>query len=1192
MLTAIVRFELARHVRAMSTYVYFLLFGGLAFLMMMAAGGAIPQVNFVFGEGEKVLVNAPYALTEMISMLGCFGLLVTAAVAGRAAYQDFEHRTDPFFFTAPIRKAEYLFGRFLGAIVILTAIYSSIGLGMFLAALMPAMDHAKVGPNHLMAYVMPYFTSVIPNLLLMGALFFSLAALTRRIYAVYMGSVVLLTGYLIAGTLTDNIDTRWVGALLDPFGDNAIDRVTEYWTIAEKNGRLVGLEGLLLWNRVLWLAVAGAVALFTWWKFRMQHSAGSSGRRKSVAVAETQDAAPLVIPHCDRDYGLRGATVSLLRLTWLGLMDTLKSVYFIVIVLSGLVFLYFASRATESMYGTPTYPVTHDMMAIAGGSFYLFVLILITFFSGELVWRERDSRTNEIVDSLPLPGWTPLLSKLFALMLVPVVLQAILMAASMVIQLSRGFTHLEPLLYVKQLLGIDVVDYWLVAVVAITVQATVNNKYVGHFVMVLYYLGSNFMGAFGLQHLLYRYGEHPGYTYSDMNGFGGELGPVFLFDAYWAAFAVLLALGARLLWPSGTESGRNWRMRLARHRWGAAERSVALAAAAAFVGIGGYLFYNTNVLHHFRGSFEAETLPEKYEKNYKWFAKVPQPRILAVSLNVDLYPETRSVRLRGRYEIANKSGQPIDRILMGVPDRWIIHKLQMTPAAKLESENREIYGRIYRMEQPFQPGAAGTLEFDMEGVPRGFSTGGLDAYAEGNGTFLGDDAFPQFGYQAGRELSSDRTRRKHGLKTKPRVADIHDMEARRNNYISNDADWVTYDSVISTSGDQTAVAPGELVRQWTEGGRRFFQYRTRARTIHLWSALSARYRVMRDRWNDVDLGIYYHPGHEYDLARMMKGLKDALTYCTQSFGPYQNKTVRIVEFPRYATFAQSFLATIPYSEGIGFIAKVNPADENDIDYPYYVTAHEVAHQWWAHQVIGANVQGATVMSESLAEYTALMVMKHEFGAEHMRRFLKYEMDKYLSGRSGESNKEMPLARNEQQPYIYYDKGSVVFYALQDYIGEDTVNRALRDYLQSVAYQEPPYTTALELESRLREATPPQYTYLIDDMFDSITLYENSAVEAKYREVSKGKYEVKLKVRARKLKADEQGVEREVPLADWIDIGVFDANKKPLYLAKHKIDRSEMDFTLMVDGVPATAGIDPWNKLVDRQPDNNTTDVTK
>ncbi len=1180
MLSAIFRFEMGRRLRAISTHVYFLLFGSLGFLTMMAAGGGLPGATFNFG-GEKVFVNSPYALTIEIALLGAFGLLVTAAVAGRAGYQDFDTQSEPFFFTAPIRKIDYLGGRFLAAVTTLTAIYSSMGLGMYAATWLPTLDRAKVGPNHAMAYVMPYLTSVIPNVLLMGAIFFSLAALTRRIYPVYVGSVVLLTGYLISGTLTQNLDTRWVGALADPFAMNALDRVTQYWTIAEKNGRLLGLEGLLLWNRVLWLGVAAAVAVFAWWKFRMQYSTARGGRRRARPAAESAS-------------GLRaGPSMSpLLQLAWLDFVETVKNVYFLVILLCGLLFLVLAARTTDSIYGTPTYPVTHDMMMIAGGTFYLFVLILITFYAGELVWRERDARIHEITDSLPLGEWTRPLSKLLALLMVPVLLQAILMAVCMAIQLSKGYTRLEPLLYSKQLLGIDVIDYWLLAALAIAVQAIVNNKYLGHFAMVLYYLAAAFIGQFGLEHPLYRYPWHPDYAYSDMNGFGGRLGPVFWFDGYWAALAVLLVLGARLFWPSGTESGWRLRWRMARRRFGAPERAMAVAAGTAFVALGGFIFYNTNILHRFRTSLDKEALAEKYEKGYKWMAKLPQPRILSVSLNVDLYPQTGGVRVRGRYEISNKTASPIDRVLVGVPERWKFRRLQFAPAATLVSEDRAVYGRLYRCERPMPPGTTGTLEFDMEALPRGFSADGLETYAEPNGTFLNDSTFPQFGYNAGAELSSDRVRRKHGLQPKPRVADIHDEEARRNNYVSSDADWVTYDAVISTDAGQTAVAPGELVREWTEGGRRYFQYRTRARTLHLWSVLSARYRVLRDRWNDVDLAIYYQPGHEYNLARMMKGLKDSLTYCTENFSPYQNKTLRIVEFPRYARFAQSFLATIPFSEGIGFVARVDPASETDIDYPYYVTAHEVAHQWWAHQAIGANVQGATVMSESLAQYTALMVMKREFGAEHMRRFLKYEMDRYLNGRSGEEKKEMPLGRNEVQPYIYYEKGSVVFYALQDYIGERNLNRALRTYLESVAYQEPPYTTALELEARLREATPPQYPNLIDDMFDSITLYDLSAVEAKYREVSKGTYEVKLKVKARKVKADESGVEREVPLLDWIDIGVFDAKKKLLYLEKRKIDKPEMEFTLTVDGVPATAGIDPWNKLVDRRPDDNTIHVEK
>jgi len=164
--------------------------------------------------------------------------------------------------------------------------------------------------------------------------------------------------------------------------------------------------------------------------------------------------------------------------------------------------------------------------------------------------------------------------------------------------------------------------------------------------------------------------------------------------------------------------------------------------------------------------------------------------------------------------------------------------------------------------------------------------------------------------------------------------------------------------------------------------------------------------------------------------------------------------------------------------------------------------------------------------------------------------------------------------------------------LQDYAGEENVNRALHDYVQAVAFQNPPYTISTELIDRLRKVVPPQYVYIIPDMFESITLYENRAIAATYRPISGGKYEVKLKVESRKVKSGELGEEKEVPLADWIDIGVLDSKGKPLYMEKHKIERRETEFTIIVDGVPAKAGIDPWNKLVDRKPDDNVIAVTK
>jgi ABC-2 type transport system permease protein len=327
---------------------------------------------------------------------------------------------------------------------------------------------------------------------------------------------------------------------------------------------------------------------------------------------------------------------------------------------------------------------------------------------------------------------------------------------------------------------------------------------------------------------------------------------------------------------------------------------------------------------------------------------------------------------------------------------------------------------------------------------------------------------------------------------------------------------------------------------------------------------------------------------------MINSIKKSLAYYEKSFSPYQHRQVRILEFPRYATFAQSFPNTIPYSESIGFIAHVDEKDPLSIDYPFYVTAHEVAHQWWAHQVIGADVQGSTLMSESMAEYSALMVMEKEYGKEAMHKFLKDALNKYLTGRATEKKKELPIMLAENQQYIHYNKGCLIMYALRDYIGEDSVNSALKRYIKQVGFQSAPYTTAKEFVANMKLSTPDSMQYVIKDLFEDITIYENYVKELKSVKQPDGKYKVTLTVGSSKFKADSLGKSKAVPVNDWMDIGIFIQQEvngkkvdKELLFKKVKMNKPVKTFEFMVDKEPVSAGLDPYNKLIDRMPENNT-----
>ncbi|MEO8849811.1 MAG: M1 family aminopeptidase, partial [Casimicrobiaceae bacterium] len=844
--------------------------------------------------------------------------------------------------------------------------------------------------------------------------------------------------------------------------------------------------------------------------------------------------------------------------------------------------------------GTNTWPVTYQVLELVGGTFSVFMLVIITFYSGELVWRERDNRLDQIVDALPLPTWLPFSAKLVALMLVPVLLQAILLLCGLAIQMAKGYHHYELGQYVHELFGIQLVEYWLVCVLAIAVQSIVNQKYLGHFVMIVYFLAITFAGSLGFEHHLYLYGGNPGYTYSDMNGYGHFLPRLRWFEAYYAGWAVLLALAAYLLWTRGTASGWLERVRIAKAR---ITRRVVVAAgvvACATLASGGFIYYNTNVLNHYRTAYDQQLRQADYEKKYRALLASPQPTITAVKLAVDIYPRDQRVAMRGSFMLVNHNDVPVSDIhlVWANGDQVDVRKLDFSTATTLTNNDMAIGVRSYHLAAPLAVGATLAMTFDIDVPTRGFANSGSNTSVVYNGSFVnGRFALPGLGYDERGELVDDRERKKFGLPPKERMRDRDDTAALVHNYLTHDADWITFEAEVSTEADQWAIAPGYLQREWVEGGRHHFLYRMDAPILDFFAFQSARYAVKRNRWNDVAIEVYYQPGHEYNLARMIAATKASLDYYTTNFGPYQYRQLRIVEFPRYATFAQSFPNTVPFSEGIGFIARVREDDKDDIDYPYYVTAHEVAHQWWAHQVIGADVQGATMLSETLAQYSALMVMKRKYGEARMQKFLAYELDRYLTGRATEQKKELPLARVENQPYIHYRKGSLVMYALADYIGEDNLNHAIREFRDANAFKGPPYPNTTQFLRYVRAATPPRYQYLIDDMFESITLYDNRALKAEAVALPDGHYAVTLEVTAKKIKADGLGKESDATLADWIDIGVLDADGKPLYLDKRQINQAANTYTLEVAGKPARAGIDPLNKLIDRNPRDNTIPVT-
>jgi aminopeptidase N len=454
-----------------------------------------------------------------------------------------------------------------------------------------------------------------------------------------------------------------------------------------------------------------------------------------------------------------------------------------------------------------------------------------------------------------------------------------------------------------------------------------------------------------------------------------------------------------------------------------------------------------------------------------------------------------------------------------------------------------------------------------------------------NGSIL-----PEFGYSTGMELSDKNTRKKYGLKPKKRMPDLEKncTGSCMSNVLSGGlSDFINVETIISTSSEQVAIAPGSLIKEWKEGNRNYYHYKVDHASQNFYSFISARYEVAKRKWNDVDLEVYYDKQHGVNVEMMLDAVERSLEYYTTNFGPYYHKQCRIIEFPRYSTFAQAFPGTMPYSESFGFVINLESAEDNNVIDA--VIAHEMAHQWWGHQVTEANMQGATFLSEAFAQYSSLMTMKSiTDNPMKMRNFIKYEHERYLSGRSRELVKEMPLYKVERQQYIHYGKGSVILYALQDYIGEEKVNTAMRNFLEEFKYQAPPYPTSLDFLKHLEQQVPDSLNYLITDWFKEITLYDNRVKEASYKALDNGKYEVIMDIESVKLKYDTMGVETKIAINDWIDLGVFADNKEDslVFQKRVKINAPKMTFTFVIDDKPERVAIDPRMLLIDRVYEDN------
>ena len=1177
------KLELRSAFRGPMLYIFF-------FLIALMAFGAVASDNISIGGAiGNVYRNSPYTLTNFILILGIFAILFAAAFFNNAALRDHNNRFNEIMFHLPIRKSGYFFGRFVGALILSTIPLLGVFLGAWVGAMIaPAVgwiEPDRIGPFYFETLVNNYFIFILPNMFLAGSIIFFLAHKFKNTIISFVGALAIIVAYFSSVTLLSDIESETLAALTDIFAIGTYSVYTQYFTPIEKNTLNPAFDGLIMQNRLIWLGVGIVISAISYLSFSFREKLKFKKRKRKSEIREEfaiAEAAPIV--HQNFGEGLGWKQFKSFYVA--NLLSITKSVVFKIVAIFGILLLFISLIGGYEYFGLQSYPVTYKIISDINGSTAIFMLIVIVFFSGELVWRDRINHIEEVINSTPHNSHVAVFAKVGSLVSIAVLLQFVFIVMGILSQIFRGYTQIELDVYLIDFFVDALPGYFILASIFVFIQTLVGNRYIGYFLgIIVLFVWSMVLSILEWSSNMLSPGSSPGIFYSDMSGFGPGMRGTLWFDLYWIITGIIFIYLAGLFWPRSVLSGFREKLSVAGSNFNGITRSAFLFLAAAWLVVAGYIFYNTQILNEYKSQDESEQISINYEKTYKKYENQLLPVLTDIKYAIDIFPSLRNVYVKADARFENKGDAPIDSLFFNLDGSW--NPKLTIPGSELVLDDKTLEFQIYKLNKPLMPGEFIDLKIETSYLSKGFENSMGNTSILKNGTFLNNmQILPTMGYASYAEIDSKNDRKKFGLPLKSRMPalEANCTDKCMKNYLTDGlADWVNVETVISTSIDQIAVAPGSLIKEWAEGDRKYFKYKIDHPSQNFYSFMSARYEVAREKHNDIDIEIYYDAKHSVNIPKMIDAVRRSLDYYEANFGPYYHKQARILEFPRYSTFAQAFPGTMPYSESFGFIT--NLEDESDNNVVEAVIAHEMAHQWWAHQEIPALMQGATMLTESFAEYSSLMVMKNQNKGDDvkMKNFLKYDFNRYLSGRSFEAEKELPLYKVENQSYIHYGKGSLILYALQDYIGEDSVNAALRSFLEEYVYAEPPYPTSLDFLEHLEPRVPDSLKYLITDWFKEITLYDFRLKSATAKKRSDGRYDIAFHIESHKMYADSIGNETPQPLNEWVDIGFYaDAASEKLKDWKRvNITQEQAVFTLIADSLPAKAAVDPRRMLIER-----------
>lgn len=1039
---------------------YFKRWGFYLVLLFIFIFGIFGGQNARFSLGENVFYNSPYQVGYITAFISLTAIFFSTLFTAQLAIKEIDHRFEQIYFSTSIDKRQFLGGRFISVLSLSLLLTLILTISFFIGQSSNAQI-LKSGEFLLMYYVVPILYFSVVNTVFVTSVLCLVAWFSKSKMSIYVGGLLLYILYMVAllfssspfmaQSLPQSEETKFISGILDPFGMSAFFNQTAHWTINQRNFEIIGFDGVFIWNRFGIILISILLLFIAFKNFSLTKK---TKLRKSVLNTTNEDLENVPFSFIETNEGFSARIKSLFSFVKINLIYIFKSIPFVLIVMA-LLFAVGMEMYAEIEKGIripQKYATSGLMVSTIIQNFYVLGVIVVLFYSHDVFWRSKNANFNLIEEStynVKMQFWALWLT----LLLVIISFSVVLIAEGISFQFLYGYPLLQWSVYAKVFL-FNSLPLFILSGFLLVIQRIISNKYVALGLASLFaFLMATPLGKKLITFPVLKFLYSINFDYSDMNGFG----------AYEKAFIYRLLFGFVLL----SISFYFIHLRKIHFRKGYVYQILLLLGLSAF-GLSqkineGYISKNENL------KFQAQA---DYEKQFRSYQNLPQPTITDVKTTVELFPEENSYMIEGTYTLENKTEAKINKVLISFSDGFEIKKANF----QFKNEHHLVTNQyqILKLNQPMQPKEKASFGFKL--VYQCKPVNGhqsFNAIVE-NGSFMRISRYyPQLGYDSDNEIQEESIRKQFGLAIKTASKAFNAPKTPNN-------DFINLDMIISTSNDQTAIGMGELVNQWKKENRNYFEYHV-SQIPFRFAVSSAEYSIKKEHYKGKSFEVYYHPTHYENVEHLIKNAKLTMDYCETNFGPYPFKTIRFAEVSSFTKgfAATAYPATIYMTEDMIFHSNIKADKQQDVINE--LAGHELAHLWWGgNQIYPDNRDGAVMLTETLAMYTELMLLKKMYGKEEMLNRVRMHLDIYNNEKG--FYEEIPLYQvRPDDRHISYSKGTVVMYLLSEMIGEEKVNQALKQFLLNNKFpNKNPIST--DLINELYKVSPKKFHQKIDELF--------------------------------------------------------------------------------------------------------------